>query len=243
MIAILAGGLGTRLRPLTEKCPKPLVAVGGKPFLEWQLLEARRQGFKRILLLVAYLGEMIRDAFGDGSRLGLEISYAFEPEPLGTGGALKLAVSQLDSEFLLLNGDSFLRAPFAEMIAALRAQPQADALVSTYDLRETVPVPPNLRVQPIPESPLTLIQGYERGGAPERGFRFVDSGVYAIRRTVIESAPEGKFQLEGLWPGLIARGALCGYPVAERFYDIGDVDRLRQFEEKIRDYFPNPVSR
>jgi NDP-sugar pyrophosphorylase family protein len=235
-VAILAGGLGTRLRPLTEKCPKPLVEVGGRPFLEWQLLDLKRQGFRRVVLLVAYLGEMIEARFGDGAALGLRIDYSYEPEPLGTGGALRLALPKLDQAFVLLNGDSFLRAPLAAMARALDADADALAVVSTYDRREPVPVIPNLRVDG------NRVLAYEKDAGLAKGFSVIDSGAYVLRRELLADAPLGKFQLEALWQGAIAGGRLRAFPVAERFYDIGDRARLQEFEEKIRDYFPNALS-
>ena len=225
-VAVLAGGLGTRLRPLTETCPKPLVEVAGRPFLEWQLREIKQKGFERIVLLVAYLGEMIEARFGDGEKLGLKIKYVYEREPLGTGGALRDAAANLDDVFLLLNGDSFLRAPLAAMAGALADRPSLKALVSSFDRLGEVPVPANLRARPGPAP--QAVERYERGGVDcDR----VDSGVYAIRKSLLERAPRaGRFQLEDLWPEAIARGELAAYPVAERFYDIGDPERLRTFE-------------
>src|SRR5262244_3757312 len=88
---ILAGGLGTRMRPITETIPKPLIAVAGKPFLQHQLELLRRNGVKRDLLLVAYLGEQIENYFGNGAAVGCAIEYSYEPALLGTGGALKNA--------------------------------------------------------------------------------------------------------------------------------------------------------
>src|SRR5262245_8655135 len=85
---ILAGGLGTRMRPVTETIPKPMIAVAGKPFLQWQLELLRNGGFQSALLLVAYLGEQIEQYFGDGKRFGGRVEYSYEPSPLGTGGAL-----------------------------------------------------------------------------------------------------------------------------------------------------------
>ena len=99
-VVILAGGLGTRLRPITEKTPKPLVPVADQPFLHWQLSDVAQQGFDRVLLLVSYLGEQVQQTLGDGSTWGLKLSYAFEKTPLGTGGALVNAYDQLDDEFI-----------------------------------------------------------------------------------------------------------------------------------------------
>src|SRR4029077_9597920 len=107
-VLILAGGLGTRMRPITETIPKPMITVAGKPFLQHQLELLRGAGIAKVLLLVAYLGEQIREYFGDGAKFGCKISYSFEPAPLGTGGALKNAEAQLQDDFVLVNGDTYL---------------------------------------------------------------------------------------------------------------------------------------
>jgi NDP-sugar pyrophosphorylase family protein len=250
-IVILAGGLGTRLRPITEKIPKPLVPVAGQPFLHWQLLDLKKQGYTDVLLLVAYLGEQIEKYFGDGRDMGLRIRYSFEPEPLGTGGALKHAVRSLAEEFILLNGDSFLRAPLDAMTAAFAAG-GFDAMISVYDDRVPTQVIPNLKTSG------HVVLDYKKDAGREQGFDKIDSGVYVMKRSLLESAggvgangvglsPSGadlprKFALADLWPALLAKGRLGAYDVPERFYDIGTPARLQEFEEKVRDYFPNSVS-
>lgn len=234
-VAILAGGLGTRLRPITEKIPKPMVEVAGNPFLHWQLLDLKRQGFTDVLLLLAYLGEQVEAHFGDGGGLGMKIRYSYEPEPLGTGGALKLAAPMLDEKFILLNGDSFLIAPLAEMTAAFTRQ-GCDAMISTYNKDSVVPVIPNLKVQG------ERVLDYRKDAGRAAGFDTIDSGVYLLRKTVLASTAGERFALADLWPPLIAKGKLAAFAVRERFYDIGTPERLKEFEEKVRDYFPNAVS-
>lgn len=229
-VVILAGGLGTRLKPITEKIPKPMAPVRGKPFLFWQLEDVKRQGFTRILLLVSYLGEQIQDFFKNGEEFGLEIEYSFEPEPLGTGGALKNAEQKLDESFILLNGDSFLHAPHREMLL-VRESKNLDALISTYDNKIPTPVIPNLKITD------GLVTGYQKGAGAEKGFSGIDSGVYVLKRSLLKDRTPSKFQLEELWPELIRRQKLGVFPVRERFYDIGTPERLKEFEEKISDYF------
>lgn len=247
VVAILAGGLGTRLRPITEKVPKPLVEVAGAPFLHWQLLDLKAQGYTKIILLVAYLGEMIRAHFGDGSRLGLEIEYVFEPKPLGTGGAIKNAVARLPESFFLLNGDSFLRAPLASIQRSFSPQ-HCDVLIATYNNRVATPVPNNIKLGIMPNEaggssgggrPITA---YKKGAGLEAGFTHVDAGIYLLKRELFASYPAARFAIEDLWPQLMAGGRLQAFPVDERFYDIGTPERLKEFEEKVRDYFPHPVS-
>lgn len=227
---ILAGGLGTRLRPITEKIPKPLVEIAGKPFLHWQLAEVALQGITDVVLLVAYLGEQIEDTFGKGEKLGLNIRYVYEKEPMGTGGALKNAFPMLNDEFILLNGDSFLSAPLLEMLEKLRKSDN-EVLVSVYDNEEPVPVPMNLELSG------DLIVKYEKGGGIAAGCTHVDAGVYAIRKKVLLRTNREKFQLEELWPDLIGESKLVAFQVDERFYDIGTPERVKEFEEIVSDYF------
>ena len=232
-VVILAGGLGTRLRPLTEKVPKPMVPVNDQPFLHWQLLDLKAQGYTRVLLLVAYLGEQVEAHFGDGSKLGMQLSYNYEVSPMGTGGAIKNALAKLDDEFILLNGDSFLHAPLREMEAAFT---NVDAMVSTYDNHVPTPVIPNIKVEN------ARVVGYEKDAGPVKGFREIDSGIYILKKSLVTHEARDTFMLADLWPRLIQDGRLAAFKVNERFYDIGTVERLKEFEEKVRDYFPNSVS-
>lgn len=237
-VVILAGGLGTRLRPITEKIPKPMVAVAEQPFLHWQIQELKRQGYTRILLLIAYLGEKILEHFGDGREWGVEVHYCKEPEPLGTGGALLFARHLLDEEFFILNGDSFLRLDMDAMARQFaQATKPCEAMLAVYDNRLATPVPNNLKISN------DRVMDYQKAAGVEKGFTHVDAGVYLLKRKHIFDGHRQKFQLEELWPALIAENSLLTFNVSERFYDIGTPERLKEFEEKIRDYFPNTISR
>src|SRR6185295_1689227 len=112
-VAILAGGLATRLRPITEQIPKALIDINGKPFIAWQLEGLRNQGVSRVVVCAAYLGEQIQEAVGDGSRFGLHVDWTFDgPTLLGTAGALKRALPLLGGPFFVLYGDSYLPIPW-----------------------------------------------------------------------------------------------------------------------------------
>lgn len=239
-VVILAGGLGTRLRPITEKIPKPMVDVCGQPFLHWQLLDLKRQGYTRVLLLVAYLGEQVKAHFGDGAKLGMQLSYSFEPEPMGTGGALKHALTNLDESFILLNGDSFLSAPLAKMEASFDATKAVAAplmaAISTYAEHTLVPVIPNLKVAG------DRVVDYKKDAGLTLGFDQIDSGIYIVEKRLLKEKTETRFALADLWPKLIESKQLGAFRIDERFYDIGTVERLKEFERKLRDYFPNSIS-
>lgn len=234
---ILAGGLGTRLRPITETCPKPMVPVSGEPFLHWQILDLKEQGYTDIILLVAYLGEQVRAHFGDGSKWGVNVEYSFETEPLGTGGAIRHAIEGLgemvEDDFLVVNGDSFLRAPLDDL-AGFFEEGVFEAVVTTYDngLKSglpATPVPNNLKVKN------QIVVEYEKAAGLEKGFDRVDSGIYAVKKSLFMSYADGtKFQLEDVLRPLIAKRSYGAFAVNARFYDIGTLDRLHEFEEFVR---------
>ncbi len=115
-MVVMAGGLGTRLRPHTETCPKPLLPVGGKPILEHIVERARADGFRRFVFAVHYLGHMIQDHFGDGAKWQVEIEYIEETKPLGTAGALGLMPKLSDSAFLVSNGDVLTDVRYGELL-------------------------------------------------------------------------------------------------------------------------------
>lgn len=222
---ILTGGRGTRLGPLTDRLPKGLVRIAGRPFLEHLLLYLRGQGLKEILLCVGYRGEMIEDYFGDGGRFGLEIAYSQEDTPRGTGGALKLARDRLREEFFLLNGDTFLPVDY-------RSLERRFSRTGSLMLLAVSPGPgpgaePNLGVSRAGE-----VTALRSAGGPGP-FTHLDAGVRAARKAVAEYFPAGDaFSLEeDLYPRLAAAGELAAVEVGESFYDIGTPERISIFRE------------
>lgn len=220
-VVILAGGLGTRLRPLTYDIPKPMVPVAGKPFLEHQILMLRDQGITNVVLLVGYLGSYIQEHFGDGSRFGVSIQYSVEETPAGTGGGLVLARDLLAEQFLVVYGDSFLPIHYPAVMDALRTHPYEGVLVA-YGNEEDTDVKPNLAVDEVMRVIL-----YQKDGSDPR-LRYVEAGVSALRRSALDLLPrEGAFSLElTLFPRLIERGSLGAITTRQRFYDIGTPRRL-----------------
>ena len=223
---ILAGGLGTRLRPITETIPKPMAPVAGVPYLQYQLKELARQGVRDVVLLTGYLGEQIEQYFGTGASLGLSLRYSKEPHALGTGGAVRLAADTLADSFLIIYGDSYLPVNYRAVLSSLEQVPAADGLVVVYDNRGAdTSVKNNIDLDTD-----GYVSRYEKDG---EGLHYVEAGVLAFRRKVIDTLPAGEvISLEKeVFPKLIARRALLAYPTNTRFYDIGTPDRLRAFEE------------
>lgn len=222
---ILAGGRGERLRPLTDRVPKPLVPVAGRPFLDFLLRYLRRQGIGDVILLTGYLSEMIEGRVGDGSPFGMSIRCVREEEPLGTGGALKNALPLLAEEFFFLNGDTLLPIDYRALPSALAP---FTALLSVFPSALTGRAA-NLRLGEGGE-----VAGYSRSAG--HGFTHVDAGAGLFRRSIADYFPAGGvFSLENeVYPRLIERGLLGAFPASEDFYDIGTPAGMKRFEEFVR---------
>jgi NDP-sugar pyrophosphorylase family protein len=222
---ILAGGLGTRLLPLTEVIPKPMVQVGGVPYLQHQLKLLADQDIRDVVLLTGYLGEQVENHFGDGARMSLRISYSRELSPLGTGGALRQARKLLQDSFLLIYGDSYLPIRYADAMERLDSS-GAEGLVVVYDNRlADTSVKNNIELDDG-----GYVSRYEKD-SPDQ-LSFVEAGVLALRRSVMDWMPEEPVvSLEKeIFPKLIAAKKLAALVTAERFYDIGTPDRLIAIE-------------
>jgi NDP-sugar pyrophosphorylase family protein len=225
-VAILAGGLATRLHPITETIPKALVDVAGTPFILRQLDYLRGQGVSRVVLCVGYLGEQIEALVGDGAAIGLSVSYSQDwPNLLGTGGALKQALPLLDSHFLVLYGDSYLPIDFAaverEFLASgkpalMTVQRNADRWDKSNVLfQDNVIVEYNKR-------------------SPTPDMRHIDYGLGVISaRILADEVTTGPFDLADVYHRLSLSRQLAGYEVHERFYEIGSHKGLAE----AADYF------
>jgi NDP-sugar pyrophosphorylase family protein len=226
-VALLAGGLATRLRPITEKIPKVLVPVAGKPFLEHQLALLRSQGLTRVVLCLGHLGEMVRDQFGDGSAHGVRLDYSFDgPKLLGTGGALKQALPLLDDRFFVLYGDSYLTEPFGPVADFFMRSGKPGCMTvyrneGLYDTSNVVFEDGVIRV-------------YDKTRRlPE--MRHIDYGLSLFRRSVFDEWPSDQpFDLAEVMRRLVDRGQMAGWEVRERFYEIGSHAGLAELEERLR---------
>jgi NDP-sugar pyrophosphorylase family protein len=225
--AVLAGGLGTRLRPLTLRVPKPLAPVAGRPFLVHQLELLRRNGISRVVLLTGYLGEQIDALVGDGSSLGMRIACSREPEPLGTGGALRQAAALLEERFLLLNGDTYHDIDLAALVCGHDPEREWARIVAYTNPDHAVP------------NNLTLGDGgrvtrYDKREAS--GATHVDAGTILLDRRVLnEVAATGPCSLESeVYPRLVAAGRLYAHVVDAPFFDIGSFGVLRSVQDGFR---------
>jgi NDP-sugar pyrophosphorylase family protein len=231
---ILAGGLGTRMRPITETTPKPMIPVLGKPFLEQQLEMLAGSGFPRALLLVAYLGEKIEQYFGDGSTRGWNLSYCYEPSPLGTGGALKNAEGKLEDEFVVLNGDTFLPIDYAALWRAFR-ESGSSAFVVAYEKSGSAAA--NLLANKVPNNlaaaPDGRVTAYRK--RDPQGLTHIDAGVLILRKEVLEKIPMGRACSleEEIFPRLIEERRMKAWITSEPFYDMGSPEGLRALEARL----------
>jgi D-glycero-alpha-D-manno-heptose 1-phosphate guanylyltransferase len=213
--AVLAGGLGTRLRAAIDDRPKVLADVAGRPFLAYVLDHLADQGVRRVVLCTGYLGEQVEAAFGTRYR-GLTLAYSREPAPLGTGGALRLALPKLSTDdVLVMNGDSLCTAPLSPMLSAhRRRRAQATLLLTRVDDAERY------------GTVLLDDEGREKGTT---GPGLVSSGVYLLRRDLLAGVPTGRsISIEReLFPSWIGPN-MYGYVCEQPFVDIGLPSSLTQ---------------
>lgn len=227
---ILAGGLGTRLRPLTEQIPKVMVPVSGKPFLQHLIELLKSQGIGDIVLCTGYLGKQIRDLFGSGESLGIGIRYSEEKEELlGTAGALKQARSLLEDYFFVINGDTYLPVDYSGVERDfLRRNRKVHMVV--YDNRLDTGVKNNVAL----DKDLIVIK-YDKETA-DSDLKYVEAGVLALRREVLDLIKgDGPVSLEkGLYPLLIRQREMAAYVTDRRFYDIGTPEQRWVFVKSLK---------
>lgn len=212
-IAILAGGLATRLRPLTERVPKALVELAGRPFVNWQLELLAAAGIKRVVFCLGYLGEMIEAHVGDGARFGLEVAYSYDgPTLLGTGGALRHALPLLGEEFLVLYGDSYLPIDYAAVTEAFlkSGKPGLMTVLKNEGRWDSCNVW-------MDAGELRLYD--KKARLPE--MQHIDYGLTAFRAEVFSRRSAESFDLAEVMHELVAKKELAAFEVTERFYEIG----------------------
>jgi MurNAc alpha-1-phosphate uridylyltransferase len=213
-VAILAGGLATRLRPITEDIPKSLIEVAGKPFICHQLEYLRKQGVESVILCIGFLGEMIRDVVGDGSRWNMRVTYSPDgPALLGTGGALRQALPFLEDYFFILYGDSYLPLNFSSVEKAYLSSGKKGLMTVLRNRDQWDKSNVEFNDGQIIEYNKTVIR-------PE--MLYIDYGLGVLQSTVLQAYPDSQpFDLSKVYNDLSLAGELAGYEVFERFYEIG----------------------
>ena len=224
-IVVLAGGLATRMYPLTEKIPKSMLEVAGRPFIDWQLELFRTHGFTECVLCVGHLAEQIEAHVGDGTRLGIRVRYAHEGEArLGTGGALRAALPLLAEDFVLTYGDSYLPFDYAAPLRELHARPEADVVMSV--LHNATPTEPsNVALQD------GRVARYEKGAAD---LEYIDYGALAIRRTFVEAISPGQSDLAAPLRASVGRGRVWSVIATRHYFEIGSPAGLAALDAELR---------
>ena len=225
-IAILAGGLATRLGELTKSEPKSLLKIQGKPFIEYQIEQIKKQGITDIVMCTGHLGEQLERYLGNGTRYGLNIRYSHEDRPLGTAGALKKAVNELDNEFITMYGDSYLFLDFSMIFAHFLAR-NGLALMTVYKNH-------NHHDKSNTSISGGLVTAYSKNGQTG-DMVYIDYGAHMFRKQTLELIPaDSYFPLEDLFPVLISQKQLLAFEARERFYEIGSQQGIQDFNNYIR---------
>ncbi|HKR27510.1 MAG TPA: sugar phosphate nucleotidyltransferase [Acidobacteriaceae bacterium] len=225
-LALLAGGLATRLHPLTLDLPKSLIPIAGEPFLAHQLRRLSQNGLREIVICCGHLGDQIEAFAGSGNRFGLSIEYSRDGDQLlGTGGAIRAALPLLGSRFLIMYGDSWLSERI-EPVWRAYGECGRPALMTVFrndnrwgtsnvDYRNGI------------------VTRYHRDGA-RSGMHYIDYGLQAVEAELIAGWHSAAFDLPDVWPSLADYGLLAGYEARTRFYEIGSLSGLRETEAVIR---------
>ncbi len=227
-VVLMAGGLGTRLYPLTEDCPKPLLKVGNKPILETIMENFMSYGLRKFYISVNYKAEMIEDYFGDGSKWNVEIRYLREDKRLGTAGALSLIPEKSESPVIVMNGDLLTKVNFSQLLQ-FHSEQKAIATLCVRDYEYQVPygvvrVDEN-KLQAIVEKP---VERY-----------FVNAGIYVLNPELLNEVPADRFyDMPTLFETLIqSRRNAAVFPIREYWMDIGRMDDFERAKSEYMEVF------
>jgi len=223
---VLAGGLGTRLKPRFGDLPKPLAPLNGRPFLARQLEWLHSRGISRAVILAGYGAEQVREALGDGGAFGVALEYSIEDQPLGTGGALKLAERFVDGPALVVNGDTIGDAdPWR--LERDRWEHGALGAVALYHVNDATA---RGRV----DHANGRIARFVEKDVDYRGAAWVNGGQYVFSPELWAAIPAGASSLErDVLPGIAAGGQLLGYECPGRFWDIGTPEEHARAEREL----------
>ena len=222
-VAILAGGLATRLRPLTGTIPKSLIPIGGEPFIAHQLRLLRSRGVDRVVLCVGYLSEMIEEFVGDGGVFGLKVKYSSDgPGQLGTAGAVRNALPLLGEAFFVVYGDSYL--PCDYLAAGNFFLRSGKAGLMTVFRNEGLYDTSNVEF-----SGGRIVDYSKRALTPR--MRYIDYGLGVFRKSVFAGGPSRPSDLADVYRGLLAQEELAGLEVTERFYETGSFEGIRELSD------------
>jgi NDP-sugar pyrophosphorylase family protein len=227
-VAILAGGLATRLRPRTSTIPKALIEIGGEPFLAHQLRLLNRYGIERVVLCIGHRGEQIQQYAGNGRRFGVHIEYSYDgPRLLGTAGALRQALTMLGESFFVLYGDSYLPCDY-------RAVEQTFLDSGKLGLMTVFHNEGKWDTSNVEFSGGRLL-AYDKG-SPTPRMRHIDYGLGVFRSAAFAATSDVQpYDLATLYRDLLERDELAAHEIGERFYEVGSFAGIRELEEFLHD--------
>lgn len=224
-IVILCGGLATRLGSLAKDIPKSMIEIQGKPFLEYQIENVKKHSITDIVLCIGHLSEQIKDYFGNGKKLGVNICYSYDKDkPLGPIGALKNAESLLQDTFFIMYGDSYVFVDFDKVYSYFKKQNKTALMVvyQNFDKFDTSNIIINNE----------KVAKY--GGEKTKETTYIDYGVSLFRKKIFENIPADTFYLTNdLFSKLVKQKELLAYEVKKRFYHIGTPEALKEFKKYI----------
>ena len=230
-VAILAGGMATRLRPITEKIPKLLVEVAGEPFFSHQIRLLKKAGLHHLVLCVGYLGERIVAQYGDGSKWGVKIEYSFDgPRLLGTGGALIQALPKLGQAFYVLYGDSYLPVDYPTIGQAFLGSGKL-GLMTVFENHERYDTS-NVWFG---EGEIKIYD--KKNKVPQ--MHHIDYGLGVLRADALAAYPKDEVvDLAAVYGQLVSARQLAGYEIPNRFYEIGSHTGLNELNQLLRSNAP-----
>jgi len=230
---LLAGGLGTRLRPLTNETPKPLLPIKGKPIIEHTMLNLKKHGITEIILSIGYKAEKIQEYFGNGEKLGVEIEYCIEDEPLGTGGAIKMATENIKGPFVLLWGDNLSDVNVTQMIDFHKERSAKLTMLLTQ--REDTE---NWGCAVLDgEHIVSFVEKPKREEAPST---WINAGVFIVDPSAIVMLPDGKssFEHECLEKLCGAEGSVFAFLHKGQWFPTDNLDKYNKANEEFNPSTP-----
>jgi len=227
-VAIIAGGLAKRIRPVTENIPKSLIEINGRPFIDYQLDLLRSEGITDAVLCVGHLGGMIEAHVGDGSRHdGLRVRYSYDGEaPLGTGGAVKKALPVLGDKFFVMYGDSYLPINYADVERAFESSGRS-GLMTAYRNGGRWDTS-NMVYQPGGVDGPGVVELYDKKNLMP-GMNYIDYGLSCLRSSELSSVDSDCFDLADVLSSLSKQRQLAGFEASTRFYEIGSFAGIEDF--------------
>lgn len=226
-VVILAGGLATRLYPVTLEIPKSLIEINGTPFIHHQLLLLKEKGVSEVVLCVGHMGEEIESFVGDGSQYGLHVRYSYDGDfLLGTGGAVKKASELLEGAFMIQYGDSYLDVDYESVEQSFR-ECNLPILMTVYNNKNTLDTS-NVQMEN------GMIVKYEKNSL-DPTVQYIDYGLLVVKKTVFDSyITEKPFDLSMVLSDYVIVKKVAAYEILNRFYEIGSIQGIKDTAEYIR---------